>query len=58
MLIPRCVGYLKMKSARTINEMRGAHGTSIWQRGYHERVTRNEKELARIQQYIAENPLG
>lgn len=31
--------------------------TPIWQRGYYERVVRNEKELTRIQKYIIENPL-
>jgi len=29
----------------------------VWQRGYYERVVRNEEELARIQKYIIENPL-
>lgn len=57
MLIPRCVGYLKMNSARMINETLGTSGTSVWQRGYYERVIRNEDELARIRQYIAENPV-
>lgn len=57
MLIPRRVGYLKMNSARIINEIRGTHGTPVWQRGYYERVTRSEEELARIQKYIMENPL-
>ena len=28
----------------------------MWQRGYYERIVRDEDELARIRQYIAENP--
>jgi REP element-mobilizing transposase RayT len=29
----------------------------VWQRGYHEHVVRNERELALIRTYIYENPL-
>jgi REP element-mobilizing transposase RayT len=29
----------------------------VWQRSYHDRIIRNEEELLRIQQYIAENPI-
>jgi REP element-mobilizing transposase RayT len=32
-------------------------GRALWQRGFHERVIRDERELARIRQYVAENPL-
>jgi len=28
----------------------------IWQRGYYDRVIRNERELHKTQRYIAENP--
>ena len=28
----------------------------IWQRGYWERIMRNDRELAATRQYIAENP--
>jgi REP element-mobilizing transposase RayT len=29
----------------------------LWQRGYYEHVVRDEEELNRLRQYIAENPL-
>ncbi|HET7010356.1 MAG TPA: hypothetical protein VFI11_06240, partial [Anaerolineales bacterium] len=29
----------------------------LWQRGFFERVIRNEEELGRLQSYIEENPL-
>ena len=28
----------------------------VWQRGYYERIVRNEKDLNRIRQYILDNP--
>jgi hypothetical protein len=30
---------------------------SLWQRNYHEHVIRNERELDKIREYIATNPL-
>ena len=47
---------LKTFSARQINTMRGMRGTSVWQRDYHERVIRNERELNAIRDYIRTNP--
>lgn len=36
------------------------HGLTgkLWQRGYYERVIRDERELARIREYIRNNPLA
>jgi putative transposase len=48
---------LKSITARRINRQRGTPGTRVWQRNYWERVIRNEAELARIRQYVADNPL-
>lgn len=31
-------------------------GTPIWQRGYYERIIRDDGEWARIAQYIQDNP--
>jgi putative transposase len=47
----------KTFSARRINEMRDASGTPIWQRNYYEHIIRNEAELTRIREYVANNPL-
>lgn len=33
-----------------------AAGRPLWQRGYHDRVIRDERELTAIRQYIADNP--
>ena len=32
-------------------------GQAVWQRGYHDRVIRNELEQQALRQYIADNPL-
>lgn len=46
------------KSATTtlINSMRNSPGVPVWQRNYYEHVIRNESELTRIREYIANNP--
>ena len=46
------------KSATTtlINSMRNTPGAPVWQRNYYEHVIRNESELIRIREYIANNP--
>ena len=57
MLLPKIVGWLKMNSARAINNIRDTSGRPVWQRNYYERVIRNEKELNKIREYITNNPL-
>ncbi|HUV52707.1 MAG TPA: transposase [Dehalococcoidia bacterium] len=57
MLLPKIIGYIKMNTARRINQLRNAPGTPVWQRSYYEHVIRNEKFLNDTRQYIAENPL-
>lgn len=54
--LPEIVRALKTYSARRINATRGTPGASVWQRGYYERIVRNEYELNRTRQYIADNP--
>jgi REP element-mobilizing transposase RayT len=53
--IPEIVRGFKTFSARRVNERGDKRGT-VWQRGYFERVIRNEKALDRIRAYIANNP--
>ena len=55
--LPEIVRALKAFSARRINEMRGMPGGKIWQRGYYEHIIRNDDELNRIREYIANNPM-
>jgi len=31
-------------------------GVPVWQRGYHDRIIRNDRELYRIREYVANNP--
>ena len=54
--LPLVVGRFKMRSAKRVNEMRGAPGVPVWQRGYFDHVIRGESEWRRIRKYIASNP--
>ena len=47
---------LKTFSTRRVNTLREMPGLPLWQRNYYERVIRDEAELARISQYIIDNP--
>lgn len=47
--LPVVVGAFKACATR-------AAGRPLWQRGYHDRVIRDERELTAIRQYIADNP--
>ena len=54
--LPEVVRALKTFSARRINAARGTPGAAVWQRGYYERVIRNDRELALTRRYIETNP--
>lgn len=47
------------KSAVTkrINTLRNTPETPVWQRNYHDRIVRNERELMAFRTYIEDNPL-
>ena len=47
---------IKASTTRLINELQGTPGIRLWQRNYYEHIIRNENELARIREYIANNP--
>jgi len=47
---------LKSVSTRKTNAARGTPGAPVWQRGFYERVVRDEAELAAIREYILANP--
>ncbi|MCK4298288.1 MAG: transposase [Planctomycetes bacterium] len=47
---------LKSVSAVRVNRLLGRSGRPLWQRNYYDRIVRDENELNRIRQYIAENP--
>ncbi len=48
----------KSAATKRINVHRGLPGHPVWQRNYHDRVIRDEQELARIQEYIETNPFN
>lgn len=51
----RLVATYKSLVTRRINTIRGTQGTAVWQRGYWDRVIRNERELNAIRKYIQDN---
>ncbi len=53
------LGNYKMLVSKRVKAMRRLIGTDmkVWQRGYWERIIRNEPELNAIRRYIQENPL-
>ncbi len=51
------VGAFKSAAARRINALRGAPGAPVWHRNYYEHIVRNTEDLARIREYIANNPI-
>jgi len=55
--LPEIVRGLKTFSARRINQIRGKSGVAVWQRGYYERIIRDEESLIAIREYIIKNPL-
>lgn len=50
------VGSFKSAVTKGVNELRGTPGAPVWQKGYHDRIIRDDAEHDRIAQYIAENP--
>ena len=46
----------KSSATKAINHLRDTPGVPVWQRNYYERIIRNTADLARIRQYIADNP--
>jgi REP element-mobilizing transposase RayT len=54
--LSRLIGAFKTISTRRINNIRKTPASKLWQRNYYEHIIRNEEELNRIRQYIADNP--
>ena len=46
----------KAATTKRINAWRGTPGSPVWQRNYYDRIIRDEDELWRIREYIANNP--
>jgi REP element-mobilizing transposase RayT len=49
-------GNFKSLTTRQINNLRRTPGGRVWQRGYYDRIVRNERELNAVRNYIRENP--
>lgn len=49
------IGQFKSVATKKINKMHGTEGVPLWQRGYHDRIIRNEQDLNRIRKYIENN---
>ncbi len=47
----------KSAVSKEINAMRNTPGAAVWQRNYYEHIIRDESSLARIREYIENNPL-
>ena len=52
----RVIGTYKALITRRINKIRGSVSGKVWQKGYWDRVIRNESEFYAIKQYIRNNP--
>jgi hypothetical protein len=55
--LPTIVRSFKSAVTKRINKTRNAHGAKLWQRNYYEHIIRDENELNRIREYIANNPM-
>ncbi|MCX8025667.1 MAG: hypothetical protein N3A60_10730, partial [Thermanaerothrix sp.] len=51
------IGQFKSIVTKRINVLRGTPGAPVWQRNYYEHIIRDERALATIRHYIAENPI-
>lgn len=55
--LPTLLRSFKSAATTRINQLRGTPGGRVWQRGYYERVIRNERELSAVRRYVVDNPL-
>ena len=46
------VGSFKSAASRRVNEIRRTPGAPVWQRGYYERILRDDRELHRARTYV------
>jgi putative transposase len=55
--LPEFIRAFKSFSTRKIKSINNAF-SMVWQRGYYDRIIRNENELQKIQEYIINNPIN
>ncbi|TMB98185.1 MAG: hypothetical protein E6J42_06610 [Chloroflexi bacterium] len=46
------MGSFKSAASRRVNEIRRTPGAPVWQRGYYERILRDDRELHRARTYV------
>ena len=54
--LPNIVGGFKSAVTRRVNELYGTQGESLWQQNYYEHIIRSDEDLARVRDYIHNNP--
>ncbi len=47
----------KSAVAKQINQLRNTSGATVWQRNYHDRIIRNQRELEATRRYIEDNSM-
>jgi putative transposase len=52
------VAGFKSAATKRINESRATPGIPVWQRNYHERIIRSDRELEDTRRYITNNPVA
>ena len=52
------VGAFKTTAATRVNKLRGMLGIPVWQKSFHDRIIRDNRELEYIQKYIQNNPIN
>ena len=54
-VISKAIGYIKMNASKEIHNRLG--NNTIWQRGFHDHIIRDQCDYEEISKYISENPL-
>lgn len=52
----RVIGAFKSLTTIAVNRMAKTPGARLWQRGYYDRIIRDEAELTAVREYIKNNP--
>ena len=55
--LPTIIRSYKSAVTKQVNELRRAPGSPVWQRNYYEHVTRDERDLNEVREYIISNLL-
>ena len=51
----KLIGYIKMNASKAIRQYYG--DVTVWQRGYHDHVIRNQEDYTALAAYIETNPI-